>query len=47
MKCTGALMLQVDRTLELLQNKCLGAQALHEGAARVEKPSFLYGLKYC
>ena len=40
-------MLQVDRTLELLQNKCLGAQVRHEGAAPVEEPSFLSGLKYC
>ena len=43
----GTLMLQVDRTLELLQNKSLGAQVRHEGAAPVEEQSIPSGLGYC
>ncbi|WP_210521683.1 ATP-binding protein [Hymenobacter terricola] len=36
----GPLMLQVDRTLELLQTKYLTAQIRYEGAARVEERPF-------
>lgn len=36
----GPLLLQVDRTLELLQTKYLQAEVRYEGSARVEQQSF-------